>query len=70
MNVHDPLNPPNPPNPHTLRIVLVLQGACALGAYQALHQHELGPDRIVGASIGAMRRRWLRKIQRSESAIT
>ena len=51
------MNADDPLSPHTLRI-------------QALHEHELGPDRIVGASTGAMRRRWLRKIQRSESAIT
>ena len=42
-----------------LRIVLVLQGGGALGAYQAgvyqaLHEHELVPDWIVGTSIGAI----------------
>jgi NTE family protein len=46
-------------NPHSLRIVLVLQGGGALGAYQAgvyqaLHEHKLVPDWIVGTSIGAI----------------
>ncbi len=46
-------------NPHQLRIVLVLQGGGALGAYQAgvyqaLHEHDLAPDWIVGTSIGAI----------------
>lgn len=46
-------------NPHNLRIVLVLQGGGALGAYQAgvyqaLHEHNLVPDWIVGTSIGAI----------------
>lgn len=46
-------------NPHELRIVLVLQGGGALGAYQAgvyqaLHEHDLVPDWIVGTSIGAI----------------
>jgi NTE family protein len=46
-------------NPHQLRIVLVLQGGGALGAYQAgvyqaLHEHDLVPDWIVGTSIGAI----------------
>ena len=46
-------------NPHSLRIVLVLQGGGALGAYQAgvyqaLHEHDLVPDWIVGTSIGAI----------------
>ena len=46
-------------NPHKLRIVLVLQGGGALGAYQAgvyqaLHEHDLVPDWIVGTSIGAI----------------
>jgi len=46
-------------NPDNLRIVLVLQGGGALGAYQAgvyqaLHEHELVPDWIVGTSIGAI----------------
>jgi NTE family protein len=46
-------------NPHGLRIVLVLQGGGALGAYQAgvyqaLHEHDLVPDWIVGTSIGAI----------------
>jgi NTE family protein len=46
-------------NPAGLRIVLVLQGGGALGAYQAgvyhaLHEHGLVPDWIVGTSIGAI----------------
>ena len=46
-------------NPDNLRIVLVLQGGGALGAYQAgvyqaLHEHDLVPDWIVGTSIGAI----------------
>lgn len=46
-------------NPHQLRIVLVLQGGGALGAYQAgvyqaLHEHHLAPDWVVGTSIGAI----------------
>ena len=46
-------------NPHKLRVVLVLQGGGALGAYQAgvyqaLHEHDLVPDWIVGTSIGAI----------------
>lgn len=46
-------------NPAGLRIVLVLQGGGALGAYQAgvyhaLHEHKLAPDWIVGTSIGAI----------------
>src|SRR4051812_25580585 len=46
-------------NPDELRVVLVLQGGGALGAYQAgvyqaLHEHKLGPDWIVGTSIGAV----------------
>lgn len=50
---------PNPLNPTGMRIVLVLQGGGALGAYQAgvfeaLHQHALAPDWIVGTSIGAI----------------
>jgi len=41
------------------RIALVLQGGGALGAYQAgiyqaLHEHELTPDWVVGTSIGAI----------------
>ncbi len=49
----------NPLNPNQLRIVLVLQGGGALGAYQAgvyqaLHEHDLVPDWIVGTSIGAI----------------
>jgi NTE family protein len=46
-------------NPAGLRIVLVLQGGGALGAYQAgvyhaLHEHDLIPDWVVGTSIGAI----------------
>jgi NTE family protein len=46
-------------NPSGLRVVLVLQGGGALGAYQAgvyqaLHEHGLAPDWIVGTSIGAI----------------
>jgi NTE family protein len=46
-------------NPAKLRIILVLQGGGALGAYQAgvyqaLHEHKLVPDWIVGTSIGAI----------------
>jgi len=46
-------------NPDRMRIVLVLQGGGALGAYQAgvyqaLHEHQLAPDWIVGTSIGAI----------------
>jgi NTE family protein len=46
-------------NPQGLRVVLVLQGGGALGAYQggvyqALHEHGLVPDWIVGTSIGAV----------------
>jgi NTE family protein len=49
----------NPLNPDKLRVVLVLQGGGALGAYQAgvyqaLHEHALAPDWIVGTSIGAI----------------
>lgn len=51
--------PPNQLNPAGLRIVLVLQGGGALGAYQggvfqALHENGLAPDWIVGTSIGAI----------------
>jgi len=51
--------PANKLNPQGLRIVLVLQGGGALGAYQAgvyqaLHEHNLMPDWIVGTSIGAI----------------
>jgi NTE family protein len=51
--------PVNPLNPAGLRVVLVLQGGGALGAYQAgvyqaLHEHQLAPDWIVGTSIGAI----------------
>ena len=50
---------PNELNPHGMRIVLVLQGGGALGAYQAgvyqaLHEHALAPDWLVGTSIGAV----------------
>jgi NTE family protein len=48
------MNKINPLNPAQLRIVLVLQGGGALGAYQALHEHNLVPDWIVGTSIGAI----------------
>ncbi|MES2071462.1 MAG: patatin-like phospholipase family protein [Pseudomonadota bacterium] len=46
-------------NPDDNRIVLVLQGGGALGAYQAgvfeaMHEHDLVPDWIVGTSIGAI----------------
>ncbi len=46
-------------NPKGLRVVLVLQGGGALGAYkagvyQALEEHGLVPDWIVGTSIGAI----------------
>jgi NTE family protein len=49
----------NPLNPARLRVVLVLQGGGALGAYQggvyqALHEHDLVPDWVVGTSIGAV----------------
>lgn len=42
-----------------MRVVLVLQGGGALGAYQAgvfeaLYEHQLSPDWIVGTSIGAI----------------
>lgn len=51
--------PINQLNPSRLRIVLVLQGGGALGAYQAgvyhaLHEHGLAPDWVVGTSIGAI----------------
>ena len=47
------------PNRSKQRIVLVLQGGGALGAYQAgvyeaLQEHDLCPDWIVGTSIGAI----------------
>lgn len=46
-------------NPNKLRIVLILQGGGALGAYQAgayqaLHEYGLAPDWIVGTSVGAI----------------
>jgi NTE family protein len=49
----------NPLNPARLRVVLVLQGGGALGAYQAgvyqaLDEHALAPDWVVGTSIGAI----------------
>jgi NTE family protein len=45
--------------PQQRRIVLVLQGGGALGAYQAgvyhaLHEHGIEPDWIIGTSIGAI----------------
>jgi len=48
-----------PLNPAKLRVVLVLQGGGAMGAYQAgvfqaLYEHELSPDWLVGTSIGAI----------------
>ncbi|MBC7413366.1 MAG: patatin-like phospholipase family protein [Herminiimonas sp.] len=44
---------------HKQRIALVLQGGGALGAYQAgvfqaMHEHDLAPDWVVGTSIGAI----------------
>ena len=53
------MSAPNVLNPRGLRIVLVLQGGGALGAYQAgvyqaMHEHGLAPDWIVGTSIGAI----------------
>jgi NTE family protein len=50
---------PAPLNPERLPVVLVLQGGGALGAYQAgvyqaLHEHGLRPDWVVGTSIGAI----------------
>jgi NTE family protein len=59
-------HPPEPPmkqedslNPQKLRVVLILQGGGALGAYQAgvyqaMHEHGLTPDWTVGTSIGAI----------------
>lgn len=49
----------NNSNPRNHRIALVLQGGGALGAYQAgvyqaLHEHALTPDWVVGTSIGAI----------------
>lgn len=49
----------HPLNPEGLRVVLVLQGGGALGAYQsgvyeAMHEHGLVPDWVVGTSIGAV----------------
>ncbi|MFP5391260.1 MAG: patatin-like phospholipase family protein [Gammaproteobacteria bacterium] len=46
-------------NPHGYRVVLVLQGGGALGAYQAgvyqaMDEHGLAPEWIVGTSIGAI----------------
>ena len=46
-------------NPKNKRVVLVLQGGGALGAYQAgvyhaMHEHDLIPDWVVGTSIGAI----------------
>lgn len=59
MTKTDAMPKPNALNPDKLRIVLVLQGGGALGAYQAgvyqaLHEHNLAPDWIVGTSIGAI----------------
>ena len=53
------MSAPSALNPRGLRIVLVLQGGGALGAYQAgvyqaMHEHGLAPDWIVGTSIGAI----------------
>ncbi|HEX9172502.1 MAG TPA: patatin-like phospholipase family protein [Telluria sp.] len=50
---------PGPLNPEGLPVVLVLQGGGALGAYQAgvyqaMHEHGLTPDWVVGTSIGAI----------------
>jgi NTE family protein len=49
----------HPLNPQGLRVVLVLQGGGALGAYQAgvyqaLHEHNMAPDWLAGTSIGAV----------------
>ncbi|RJG04457.1 patatin-like phospholipase family protein [Noviherbaspirillum sedimenti] len=49
----------NDVNPHQHRIALVLQGGGALGVYQAgvyqaMHEHRLTPDWVVGTSIGAI----------------
>lgn len=46
-------------NPKNKRVVLVLQGGGALGAYQAgvyhaMHEHNLIPDWVVGTFIGAI----------------
>ncbi|MCG2584446.1 patatin-like phospholipase family protein [Massilia sp. TS11] len=46
-------------NPHGYRVVLVLQGGGALGAFQAgvfhaMFEHGLAPDWVVGTSIGAI----------------
>jgi NTE family protein len=48
-----------PAPPRRQRVALVLQGGGALGAYQAgiyqaLHEHDLTPDWVVGTSIGAI----------------
>jgi NTE family protein len=53
------MKPEDSLNPRKLRIVLILQGGGALGAYQAgayqaLHENDLTPDWIVGTSIGAI----------------
>ena len=53
------MSAPSALNPRGLRIVLVLQGGGALGAYQAgvyqaMHEHGLAPDWVVGTSIGAI----------------
>ncbi len=44
---------------HDFDVVIVLSGGHALGAfkagvYEALHEHSLEPDWIIGASIGAI----------------
>lgn len=53
------MKPTNKLNPKNLRIVLLLQGGGALGAYQAgvyqaLHENGLAPDWVIGTSIGAI----------------
>ena len=53
------MKPEDSLNPQNLRIVLILQGGSALGAYQAgayqaLHESGLWPDWVVGSSVGAI----------------
>ena len=53
-----PSSSPSASSPRA-RIALVLQGGGALGAYQAgvyqaMHEHDLTPDWVVGTSIGAI----------------
>lgn len=53
------MKPQDSLNPKKLRVVLILQGGGALGAYQAgvyqaLHENDLMPDWVVGTSIGAI----------------